>query len=199
MRDWSGYGRVALSSIVCCSAAFGYAQTTVNNTVNNNTTTIIVQKQQNVIVHSAVPATRTPPPPREPPPPNFPFQPRELLPYMSPRCAQLYEAELTGFTRRTGVSAAVGVRNELQSNCPDAVSDARKSLHQDKLGKYNAAQDQKIAARNSAQQDKMTKEQCSELLRILANKRKRIDSMTEGEKADHAHSEENYAGRCKGT
>lgn len=195
MRDWAGHARLALSSIICCSAALGYAQTTVNNTVNNNTT-IIVQKQQTVIVRSAVPAPRTPPP-REPPPPNFPFQPRELLPYMSPRCAQLYEAELTGFTRRTGTSAAVGVRNEFQSNCPDAVSEARKSLYQDKLGKYNAAQDQKIAARNSAQQDKMTREQCSELLRILANKRKRIDSMSDGEKADHARSEENYAARCK--
>ena len=53
------------------------------------------------------------------------------------------------------------------------------------------------AAASTAAQDKMSKEQCSELLRILANKRKRLDSMTEGEKADHARSEENYLARCK--
>jgi hypothetical protein len=178
--------------ILCGTAVFGNAQTTVNNTVYN--TNIIIQNQRTVWANNPVPVIRNLP---RPPAPVFQYQPRELLPYMSPRCAQLYEAELGGFTRRTSGSVGAGVHNEFLSSCPDAMSEARQSLNRDKLEKYNATQDQKSAARSSAQRDKITREQCDELLRILAGQRKRIDSMSDGEKADHAHSEQNYAARCK--
>jgi hypothetical protein len=198
VKDWSSFARHAMLGVVVGFSTAGHAQTTVNNTVNN-TTNIIIQRQQTVILRSTVPVLRTPPPaPREAPPPAFSYQPRELLPYMSPRCAQLYEAQLNGFARRTSASIGAGVRDEFQSDCPDAVNDARQSLNRDKLGKYTSAQDQKVAAKSAAQQDMMTRDQCSELLRILANKRKRIDSMSPGEKEDQARSEERYAGRCKG-
>ena len=193
MRDWTDLALLALSAVGVVTGAT--AQTTVNNTVNNNSTSIVIK--QSVIVHNsarAAPAPRPAPPP--PAPQVFPYQPRELLPYMSPRCAQLYELELSP-ARRTPYAVGAGVRNEFRSDCPDAINEARKSLFQNKASKYNAAQDQKLAATNAAAQDKMSKDQCSELLRILANKRKRLDSMTDGEKADHARSEENYAARCK--
>ena len=196
VRDLLGYARMASGLVAACSVTAAGAQTTVNNTViNNNTTNIIVQKQ-NIVVQRAAPAPRPPPPP-PPPPPNFPYQPRELLPYMDSRCAQLYELEISGMPRRTSSSVITGVRNEFQSNCPDAVSEARKRLNADKLAKYSASQDQKMAASNAVQQSRMTQEQCNEMLRILAGKRKRLSTMTEGEKADHARFEENYAARCK--
>ena len=196
VRDRFVSVRAALAWMAACSPVLALAQTTVNNTViNNNSTMNIVVQRQTVIVQSAAPAYRPPPPP--PPPPNFPYQPRELLPYMSSRCAQLYEIEISGVPRRTSYSTVAGVRNEFQSDCPDAVSDARKRLNTDKAAKYYASQDQKMAANNAAQQSRMTQEQCNELLRILAGKRKRLATMTEGEKADHARSEDNYTARCK--
>jgi hypothetical protein len=198
VQNWFIYKRELLVSMVSCAAfGVGFAQTTVNNNGNNNKTTVIIQKQETVVTR-APPVVVVRPSPPPPAPAEFPYQQRDLLPYMSPRCAQLFEVELSRYARRAGNSVVAGVQNEFRTSCPDAIADARRGLYQDKLRQYDAAQNQKMAARSAAQQDKLTHEQCSELLRILAGKRKRLDSMTDGEKSDHQRSEQNYTARCQG-
>lgn len=170
-----------------------YAHTIVNSTVNNNTTNIVVKTQQTLIITQSSSAIRT-----SEPPSTFAYQPHELLPYMSPRCAQLYEAQLNRYKRRMSATVAAGVSDEFQSKCLDSVAEARRSLFQAKIDKRNTTQDQNLAAKRSAEQDQSTREQCGELHRILVAKRKRLDSMTDGEKADHARVEGNFSANCKG-
>jgi hypothetical protein len=190
-------GRLAILSLLWCHVSTAHAQTTTINSVNANA--VVIQKQESAAVRPS-PALPSRQPLQGPSAQTvgIPFLPRELLAYMSPRCAQLFEVELRGGSRSLDRTVSVGLQTEFQMNCPDAVSEARKALTQDKLRKYDAAQAQRTAAQNAAQQDKLTREQCSEWLRILAGKRKRLDSMTEGEKSDHQRFEQNFLARCKG-
>jgi hypothetical protein len=175
------------------------AQTVINNNGSNNTTNVIVQRAPVVIIERGQQARQiSPAATARPPPPSFPYQQRDLLPYMSPRCAQLFEAQLTSGARRTSYSAAVEVREEFRLHCQDAASEAQKALYQDKLKSYNLRQETASVDRLAAQQSKTSREQCDELLRILAAKRKRVPAMTDGERADHERSEANYQTRCAG-
>ena len=160
-----------------------HAQTVINNG-SNNTTQVFVQKAPIVIIQ------------RSPPPPSFPYPQRELLPCMSARCAQLYEAQITSPSRRTGRTTGMDVREEFRLACPDAVSEAHKALYQVKLKSYDARQDAAMAQRQVVELSKATREQCDELLRILAGKRTRLPMMDDGERADHERSEANYRARC---
>ena len=187
-EQWVFGARLALLALGCTAGA-AFAQTTITNT-----TTLIIQHRTTTVVD---PGAGTRPAVAYSPPPNLPIQPRELLPYMSPRCAQLYETQLGGPGRRAVGSTAAELRNEFQTNCPDAVSEARKSAYQDKLQHYNAAQSSKVASNEAARQNRLTQQQCDEMLRILADRRKRVDSMDEGQKDDQAHFEANYSARCK--
>ncbi len=188
--------------MAAAAAVGGHAQTTVNNstvnntTINNNVTNVIVQRPT-VVFNNPIP--RPPPEPYRPPVPSaFPYQPRDLLPYMSSRCAELYELQLNGFSHRTGnMSSASSVNEEFRRDCPDSMAEARKNLYEAQLRKYLATQDQKAAVKTAVAQGRATEEQCNEMLRILAGKRKRAATMDKFEKEDQARFEDTYAARCK--
>ena len=132
-----------------------------------------------------------------PPPANLAYTPAELIPYLTPRCSQLYEAQIYAAQRHESYAAINNVRAEFSQQCGDALNDARQALYKDKLKKYEANQDQRKAVANAAVVSSRTQEQCNELLRILAEKRKRLSTMNEGERADQARSEDAYTARCK--
>jgi hypothetical protein len=172
------------------------AQTVINNGTIN-TTNVFVQRAPTVFVERSPPVRQTMAAvPTRPAPTSFPYQQRDLLAYMSPRCAQLYEVQLMGGARRTSRSASGDVREEYRLSCHDAVSEAQKAHYQDKLKTYNMRQESDSAAKTAADQTRTSRAQCDELLRILASKRKRVAAMTEGERTDHERSESNYRARC---
>jgi hypothetical protein len=179
-----------------------HAQITVNNTTINSTS-LTIRQQPTLVVPAPAPQIRTarplpPPLPKPPPPPSsFAYQPRELLRYMSPRCAQLYEMQLSGPQRGMRTVTQGSLREEFQSRCPEAVSEARAGLYQDQLRSYYAQSGQKAAARMAAEQDRLTREQCDEMLSNLVGRRKRVDTMSDGEKVDLARFEAIYSNRCK--
>ena len=172
------------------------SQTVINNG-SNNTTNVTVQRAPVVVIQRRLPVGQIPPAmaPR-PAPTSFPYQQRELLPYMSPRCAQLYELQLNGNARRTSRSAGSDIREEFRLSCQDAVANAQKALYQEKLKSYTATQESIRAEQLASDQTRAAREQCDELLRILAMKRKRVSTMSEGERADHERFEANYRARC---
>jgi hypothetical protein len=170
------------------------AQTVVNNG-SNNTTNVIVQRAPVVVIVRGQPE-RTKLPEVRPAPTSFPYQQQELLPYMAPRCSQLFEMQMGGKVRRVSPSSGGDVREEFRLNCSDAVSSAQKALYQVKLKAYLAREDVATEQRVAANQSKASREQCDELLRILAAKRKRLPTMTDGERGDHQRAESNHQARC---
>jgi hypothetical protein len=204
---WNGLQTLAAVSILksfnratgivglCIAATAANAQTVINNG-SNNRTTVNVQRAPGVIVivrgqpvRSDLQTTRSAPA-------SFPYQQRDLLPYMSPRCSQLYEVQLTSRARRTSYTTGSEVQEEFRLNCQDALSEAQKALYRDRLKSYNAKEESAKEATLAVDQSKASREQCNELLRILAAKRKRLTTMTDGERADHERSESNYRARC---
>ncbi len=120
-----------------------------------------------------------------------------LLPYLSPGCAQLKEAIRTGPARGVGSDVLNQLQKEYVAKCDeedqqayrryrDALSDRRSERHQ---AQEAVRQERVLSAQEEAR--------CNELLRILAGKRKRVAEMTEGEKGDLQRSEEAYQARCK--
>lgn len=183
--------------VLCFSSAVADAQTIINNGSNNTTHVTVQRGAPTVLIERPQPPRPAAPVAPRPPPSAFPYQQRELLPYMSPRCAQLFETQLTGSARRMSYSARGDVHEEFRMNCQDAVSSAQRALYEDRLKSYNARQDALQATHASAEQSKVLREQCEELARILAAKRKRIDSLTEGQREDLERADSNYRQRCK--
>lgn len=161
--------------------------------VNSPSSTIIVNNPPPVIINRPAPVIVT-----TAPPPSFTFRPEELLPYLSPRCAELNEAIRRGPVRGTRTMDAVnGMRTEYQSRCQDDERDARERLYHDKMAQRNETLSQRSAVQTATSQARLSHEQCDEMLRILVAKRKRLDTLSDGEKSDHQRFESNYVARCK--
>lgn len=133
-------------------------------------------------------------------PSSFTYRQEELLSHMTPRCAQLFEAQLKGFAPRTQATVGRGVREEFLLQCPDAVARARVKLFHERMAPQAAkagqlSQEREAAQGMAASQD-ARRAQCAELNSLLSARRKRIDAMNEGERADLQRFEATYSSRC---
>ena len=169
--------------------------------VRVGTTVIVNSPSSTVIVNNPAPPVATRPAlvvVATSPPPSFVFKPQELLPYLSPRCAELNEAIRRGPVRGSRSQETIaGMRDEYQSRCQDDEREARERLYRDKIAQRNDLVSQKTAAAAASNQAKLTRDQCDEMLRILVARRKRLDGMSDGERNDHQRFESNYVARCK--
>lgn len=115
--------------------------------------------------------------------------------YLSPDCAQLYEALRTANSRGLKQNTVADLRREWTRRCAAEgveafgryVQDVRKALEQQR-------DDRQVAQAKKARAE-TDKQQCAEMRRILMAKRNRPD-MNEGEKVDLKHFEDNYNSRC---
>lgn len=121
----------------------------------------------------------------------------DILPYLSPECAQMNDAVRTGPTR--GLKSAA--MSELQSNyrlrCAEDEQRAFQKLHQARSDERDQRKVAQAAQTAEMARAKLSVEQCNEMLRILSGKRQRASTMTAGELHDLELFEANYRARCK--
>ena len=121
----------------------------------------------------------------------------DILPYLSPACAEMNDAVRTGPARGlTGASMSELVTN-YHAQCGEDEQRAHRQLQQaksDARSEREAAQAAKNAERAQA---RLSVDQCHEMLGTLAGKRRRAASMTPGEQHDLELFETNYKARCK--
>ncbi len=121
----------------------------------------------------------------------------DILPYLSPQCAEMNDAVRTGPSRGLQSAAMSELVANYRLRCAEDEQQAYQKLHQvrnDERNQRRIAQAQQSAAQERA---KLSVEQCSEMLRILAGRRQRVASMSAGEKTDLDLFEANYRARCK--
>lgn len=121
----------------------------------------------------------------------------DILPYLSPRCAELNEAIRTAPARGVRHDGQNQLRDEYRQKCSDEDEEARRRVS----AARSASREAMAQARQSEQVQKQLSEQeqarCTELLRILNNKRQRVQEMSEGEKGDLQRSEAAFKERCR--
>jgi hypothetical protein len=121
----------------------------------------------------------------------------DVLPYLSPECAQMNDAVRTGPTR--GLKSAA--MSELQTNYRLRCSEDEQQAHQKMRQSRNDERDQRKVAQAAQSAEvaraKLGIDQCNEMLRILSGKRQRAGSMSAGEQRDLELFEANYRARCK--
>lgn len=121
----------------------------------------------------------------------------DILPYLSPGCAELKDAMRTGPSRGVHGDVLSQLHREYQSKCGEEESLAYRRLREDQSAQRGARADARDALQAQKQLSAQEAARCDELLRILAGRRKRIDEMNAGEKADLQRSEEAYQVRCR--
>jgi len=176
-------------------AFWGFAFGANADTIINNSATIVINARPLPIGMAGTrPAQGGTTPPANT---RISYQPSELIAYLPPHCAQLYESMLYGPQRHESGTVLAGVRSEFSSQCGDAMTSARQALIKDKLNQAQSSQAQRVATANTLAQTSKTKEQCDEMLRNLVSRRNRVNAMSEGELADLARFEDTYTNRCK--
>jgi Domain of unknown function (DUF4124) len=122
----------------------------------------------------------------------------EILPYLSPQCAELNDAIRTGPERGLKGTAMSDLRIDYRKRCAEDEQLAHQKLQQSRSDDRNQRQ-QAQAAQNAAQaRARLSADQCNEMLGTLAARRQRTASMTPGERNDLELFEANYKARCKG-
>jgi hypothetical protein len=121
----------------------------------------------------------------------------EILPYLSPGCAELNDAMRTGPSRGVHGDVLSQLQREYRTKCGDEESLAYQRLRDEQSNQRGAAVQARQALVAQKQLSAQESARCDELLRILAGKRKRVDGMSEGEKADLQRSEEAFQTRCR--
>jgi hypothetical protein len=121
----------------------------------------------------------------------------EILPYMSPECAELNEAIRTGPVRGLKGMAMSDLVTDYRKRCGENEQLAHQKLQQSRSDDRRQ-RDQAQATQSAMQaRTKLSVEQCSEMLGTLATRRKRTTTMTPGELSDLELFEANYKARCK--
>ncbi len=184
--------RLVLASLVLLSAQ-----------AEAQTTSVIIRSRTTTTTTVYVPAAPGAATTRRPAdvgiaPPSFGFEAQELTPYLSGRCAELWQVLHVPSRLRINRSEIDSLNREERDQCGDQEYAARQQLSRDKAAKYDNKFAQAVDARNRVAQDKLKEQQCDELLRNLAGERKRLATMTDGQRADHQHFESVYAERCGG-
>jgi hypothetical protein len=121
----------------------------------------------------------------------------DILPFLSPECAQMNDAVRTGPTRGLKGTAMSELISNYRLRCGEDEQLAYQKMSQarsDERNNRKAAQAVQSAEQARA---KMTVEQCGEMLRIIAGKRQRLSTMTPGEQGDFERFDANYRARCK--
>ena len=121
----------------------------------------------------------------------------DVLPYLSPECAQLNDAMRTGPTRGLKGSALSDLTADYRKRCSEDEQLAHQRMHDDQ-GRERDQRQQAVTSRTAqAERVKLGSEQCHEMLRILAGKRQRASTMNPGELRDLELFESNYKARCR--
>jgi hypothetical protein len=128
---------------------------------------------------------------------SSPGEASEILPYLSPGCAELKDAMRTGPSRGVHGDVLSQLQREYRTKCGDEESLAYQRLRDEQSNQRGAAVQARQALVAQKQLSAQELARCDELLRILASKRKRVDGMSEGEKADLQRSEEAFQTRCR--
>lgn len=121
----------------------------------------------------------------------------DILPYLSPACAEMNDAVRTGPTRGLKSVAMAELTANYRRQCGEDEQLAHQKLYEAKRDQ----REQRIQAQRSAtaeqQRARLSVDQCSQMLGTLASRRKRVASMTPGELQDLELFETNYRSRCK--
>lgn len=121
----------------------------------------------------------------------------DILPYLSPECAQMNDAVRTGPTRGLKSAAMAELQTNYRLRCAEDEQQAYQKMRQS----HNDERDQRKVAQAAQSAEvaraKLSVEQCGEMLRILSGKRQRTSMMTPGEQRDLELFEANYRARCK--
>ena len=121
----------------------------------------------------------------------------EILPYLSPECAQLNDAVRTGPARGLKGASMTELVEDYRRRCGEDEQLAHQKLQQAK--RDDREQRQQALASQKAEQARaqLSVDQCNEMLRNLAARRQRAAAMTPGERGDLELFEANYKARCK--
>lgn len=120
----------------------------------------------------------------------------ELLPYLSPRCAELNDAIRTAPARGVHGDLLYQLQNEYRDRCSDEDAMARSRLYEQRSADRQAQSEAREVGLAQRQLSEREQAQCAELLRILAGRRKRLAELTPGEQGDLQRSEAAYNQRC---
>lgn len=121
----------------------------------------------------------------------------EILPYLSPQCAELNDAVRTGPARGLKGQAMSELTVNYRKRCSEDEQVAQQKLGQAKSDERAQRHQAQAAQKAEQMRAKLSVEQCYEMLRILAAKRQRVAAMTPGEQRDMELFEVNYKARCK--
>ena len=122
----------------------------------------------------------------------------EILPYLSPECAQLNDAVRTGPARGLKGTSMSELTADYRKRCSEDEQLAHKQLQQTKSNEREQRHQAQASEQAEKAHAKLNIEQCHEMLRVLAGRRQRVASMTAGEQRDLDLFETSYRVRCKG-
>ena len=121
----------------------------------------------------------------------------DILPYLSPECAQMNDAVRTGPTRGLKSAAMSELQTNYRLRCAEDEQRAYQKMHQTRNDERDQRKTAQAAQSAEAARAKLSVDQCNEMLRILSGKRQRVAAMTAGEQHDLELFEANYRARCK--
>lgn len=122
----------------------------------------------------------------------------DILPYLSPECAQMNDAVRTGPTRGLKSAAMSELMTNYRLRCGEDEQQAHQKMSQARSDEREQRKLAQVAQNAEVARAKLGVDQCNEMLRILSGKRQRMVSMTPGEQRDVVLFEANYRSRCKG-
>jgi hypothetical protein len=121
----------------------------------------------------------------------------DILPYLSPVCAQMNDAVRTGPTRGLKSAAMSELMTNYRRQCGEDEQLAYQRLSEAKKDQREQRTQAQRSVTAEQQRALLSVEQCSQMLGTLASRRKRVAAMTPGELQDLDLFETNYKARCK--
>lgn len=125
--------------------------------------------------------------------------PAEELPYMSPRCASMLEAQRTAPNTVRYQPSFQELQRNYNEQCAENQSAARERLYREKREKKQEValenREQQVKKLQTENEAKLKTSQCFEMRTALESRKKRTN-LSEGEARDIGLFEERYKARC---
>ncbi len=121
----------------------------------------------------------------------------DILPYLSPQCAEMNDAVRTGPTRGLKSAAMSELLTNYRLRCAEDEQAAHQKMGQARSDEREQRRTAQTVQRAEADRARLGVEQCNEMLRTLASRRQRAASLSAGEKGDLDLFEVSYRNRCK--
>jgi hypothetical protein len=120
----------------------------------------------------------------------------DILPYLSPRCAEMNDAVRTGPTRGLKSAAMSELMTNYRLRCAEDEQAAHQKMGQARSDEREQRRTAQTVQRAELDRARLSVEQCHEMLRNLASRRQRAANLSAGEKGDLDLFEVNYRNRC---